>query len=94
MKTKIILLLLTVTFACSSTLQQHNQSEIEKAREYWVGSSKQDLLMSWGAPATKTDIGDGNIIYSYRRNNGYIVWVTDFFINSWGTIYHLNAHSE
>jgi len=94
MKKIILLLLLIFIFSCSSTLQDYNQTEIQKARNYWKGESEQTLVMSWGPPNSKTSDGAGGKIYSYKRNNGYIVWVTHFYINQDNIIYHLNANSE
>ena len=97
MKKILYLMLFFITFinvSCSPTLQQHNQTEIQKAREYWIGESTNTLVLSWGAPYSKSNDGNGGKIYTYRRGNGYITWVTDFFINSENVIYHLNAHSE
>lgn len=94
MKKLIIILLMVTIYNCSPSLYQHNQSEVEKARNYWVGESKQTLVSSWGPPNSKSSDERGGQIYSYRRNNGYIVWITNFYINSNNRIYHLNAYSQ
>jgi len=96
MKTKFtFLLLIFLAFtSCGPSLDQHNRSEVEKAREHWVGKSKQTLITSWGPPTSKSSDENGGEIFTYRRNNGYIIWVTNFYINDLGYIYHLNAFSE
>jgi len=81
-------------FSSCSSLYDYNESEIEKARDYWIGRSEQSLLTSWGPPNTKSSDGRDGEIYQYKRNNGYIIWVTNFYINRGNFIYHLNAFSE
>ncbi len=81
--------------SCGPTsLVNHNVTEIEKARNHWVGETQNTLIISWGPPTSKTSDGDGGEIYSYRRGNGFSTWVTNFYMGSTGIIYHLNAHSE
>lgn len=92
-----LMLILSTTMSltsCSPTLQQHNQTEIEKAREYWINESESSLINSWGPPNSRTSDGSGGEILTYKRYNGYITWVTNFYINSNRVIYNLNAHSE
>ncbi len=90
----MILISATAFTSCSPTLQKHNKTEIEKAREYWIGETKSTLITSWGPPFSRTSNENGGDILAYKRNNGYITWVTYFYVNSNNIIYHLNAHSE
>lgn len=94
MKKYIIFIITSIMLSCSTSMQQHNSNEIENARNYWKGKTENTLLMSWGAPYSKSSDGSGGKIHTYRRYNGYITWVTDFYINRDSIIYHLNAHSE
>lgn len=80
--------------SCSPSLQQHNQNQIQQARDYWIGESESTLIQSWGPPNQRTSDGDGGQILTYNRYNGYITWVTNFYVNSDKIIYNLNAHSE
>jgi hypothetical protein len=93
---RIVLVTTTILIfsSCSPTLHEHNQTEIQKARNYWKGETEQTLVMSWGAPHSKTSDGSDGKIYTYKRYNGHITWVTNFYINNDNIIYHLNAHSE
>lgn len=90
----LILLSALSIFSCSPSLQQHNQTEIQKAREYWIYEYESTLINSWGPPNSRTSDGQGGEILTYRRDNGYITWVTYFYVNSKKIIYNLNAHSE
>lgn len=94
MKRIFLLAMTMLIFSCSQSLYEHNKSEVQKAREHWVGNTKQDLILAWGQPNNIYSDGKDGEIYNYRRNNGYIVWVTDFYINTNNVIYHLNANSQ
>lgn len=91
----VLLLFVTSLVSCGpTTLAGHNKSEMEKARQHWVGKSESTLILSWGPPNSKSSDGGGGKIYTYRRGNGFSTWVTNFYIRSYGDIYNLNAHSE
>ena len=94
MKKTIFLILIIMSVSCGPSLYQHNQTEIEKAKDHWIGGSKQELILSWGPPDSISNDEYTGEILTYRRNTGYIVWVTNFFINEHGIIYHLNAYSQ
>lgn len=94
LKTTALILTLFAFSSCAPSLYDHNRTEVENAREHWVGESLKSLITTWGPPTKKSDDGDGGKILSYKRNNGYITWVTNFYINQDDTIYHLNAFSE
>lgn len=90
----VVISLLSFFTNCSPTLQQHNQTEIEKARQYWINETESTLINSWGPPNSReTDGYDGQIL-TYKRYNGYITWITYFYVNKEKVIYNLNAHSE
>lgn len=94
MKKILIITIIVFSISCSTSLQDHNYNQIESAKKMWKGETEHTLVMSWGPPNSKTSDGAGGKIYTYKRNNGYIIWVTNFYINQDDIIYHLAAHSE
>ncbi|AZJ35245.1 hypothetical protein D6T69_06815 [Tenacibaculum singaporense] len=93
-KTFLAVVLILSLYGCATTsLVDHNKQQIEKARKIWVGETKKTLILNLGKPyETYSDGSDGEV-YSYRKYNGFITWVTNYYINNEGIIYHLNANS-
>jgi hypothetical protein len=84
-KTILILLVVGLLTACTS------QKEIMNS---WLGSTKQNLVMSWGPPArTASDGGTGEIliyarqVYIPQYNMNYYDYKM-MYVNSDGKIYH------
>ena len=95
MKKSYLILLIILCFSnCGTTsLIDHNKNQIKKAREFWVGQSKKTLILNLGKPFEVYSDGEDGEVYRYKKYNGFITWVTDYYINNNDVIYHLNAHS-
>lgn len=86
MKKGLILLLTTIIIISCNTQK--------KALNSWVGSTKQNLYLSWGPPARTTEDGSGGEILIYGRQ----VYAPQLGLNYWeykmmyahadGIIYH------
>jgi len=71
MKTKIILLILVNSLvSCGPSFYQHNQNEINNARQFWIGKTKHELIANWGSPNEKFNNVPNGEIYRYKRYNG------------------------
>jgi hypothetical protein len=95
MKTKFLIILLAIGLLTSCV----SQKEILNS---WIGSTKQNLIMSWGPPAkTASDGGTGEILiyakqvyiapiyYSGGSTQAQIYWdYKMFYVNSDGKVYH------
>jgi hypothetical protein len=79
---------------CSPTFSEYNQNQIQKAKAMWINEREATLIDSWGLPNSRSSDGYNGEILTYRRFNGYITWVTNYYVNSNKIIYNLNAYSE
>lgn len=96
----IFLLLITVLTSNScSAFEDLNKAQTENAikmMDTWIGSSKQALLLKWGAPASITSDGNGGEIitfYEYDKIQAYNSFLTrrytySFYIDSQQKVYH------
>jgi len=69
-KALLITILVTTLFSCVSQRTKLNT---------WLGSSKHDLIMSWGPPDRTADDGDGGQILIY----GHHVYAPNLNLNYW-----------
>lgn len=88
-----LVLIFSLSNCATTSLVDHNKQQIEKARKIWVGATKKTLILNLGKPHETYSDGNNGEVYTYRKYNGYITWVTNYYINSEGVIYHLNANS-
>jgi len=95
MKSKIVLLMiLTLTLSNCGVYQDSYDKEIEKMREWYMGRSKQEVIVNWGKPDEVSSDGDGGEILTYHRLNqaGMAYWTTNFYINTYKKVYWANAY--
>ena len=81
----ITIAFLVVAFGCTSR---------KKILNSWIGSTKQNLIYSWGPPARTESDGDGGEILIYARQ----IYIPQYRMNYWdykmmychkdGEIYH------
>tara|TARA_R110001592_G_scaffold363302_1_gene683508 strand:+ start:3302 stop:3676 length:375 start_codon:yes stop_codon:yes gene_type:complete len=103
LKFKIITILsvflLVGCFTTQSTSKQAKEQEFKEMMDSWLGSSKKELLMSWGSAESVTSDGDNGEIITFnelkRAYLGELGYVTVnhkymFYINPQKKIYHWN----
>jgi hypothetical protein len=97
MKASMMIALITVILAsCASTKEA---DKTRKAMDSWLGSTKQSLILEWGAPNRVTSDGDGGEVLVYERQtyNGYyhitIYAIRMFYVHADGIIYHWKSES-
>lgn len=88
-KLVLLLLLMALFSSCTST---------KKVMDSWLGSTKQQLIMSWGPPdRTTSDGGSGEILVfatqgywpGYNGQGAFTYWDTKYmYLDSQGKIYY------
>ena len=72
------------------------QKKLETTLTFWMGSTKHDLVMSWGAPTQTSSDGNGGEILTYANRVYYMMgqntvdyWVYKMmYADASGKLYH------
>jgi hypothetical protein len=71
LKSKIITILsvflLVSCFTTQSASKQVKEQKFKEMMDSWVGSSKKELLMTWGSPESVTSDGDNGEIITFNE---------------------------
>ena len=104
MKQFLIMPLLCLFASCSQLFYSDTQSnqemiadlnkDLELKGRSTVGRTKNELLLNWGPPSSKTSDGNNGEIYTYTVSApfsfGTYTGITNLYINEKGVIYHSN----
>jgi len=98
MKKIILITILLSLVSCSTTKRTSasRQKEVEKMMNNWIGSSKHDLLLTWGSPKSVSSDGNNGEILTFEelkraflQSYGYVTVVHRymFYVNNQSKVY-------
>ncbi len=95
-KKHIILLLFSVLMFNGCASLDLNKKQTDQAIEVmnsWIGSSKQELLLKWGAPANVTSDGNGGEILTFHEHDKIFINNT-FLTRRYSYSFYLDANQK
>jgi hypothetical protein len=93
-RASLVILITVLLASCVSS-----REATKKAMDSWLGSTKQSLILEWGAPNRVTSDGDGGEVLVFERStyNSYyhvtIYAIRMFYVHADGIIYFWKSES-